>query len=349
MKKNLFLLILILASLTFCFAACASQEPAADQSTAPEEAAVEETAPVDTYVIKIGHVVQDGHSWDLTCDKFAELIYERTEGRYQVEVYPARQLGDDNDLLESVISGTLDGSAISASVFENYNNVLCGLQLPWLFENVDQLYAVYTSDINQQMLDELSTIGLKALAIYDCGFRHFTNTYGPITTPADMAGKNYRAVSSPLVVAMYTNLGTIPTTTAYGEIYTSLQTGVIEGLDIGFKAGSDEGFYEVAKYVSVSNHFTFPVVLTLSDKFWNSLTPEDQDIFSQTALECIDYNFEAFKAEDSVGREAAIAMGVQISEIEDIQPFRDLMADLYTEYTSSNEVIKDLVEYVDSL
>lgn len=345
MKKLCMMTVVLLVVMGALFlGACSSQDKSAGTTTDPDV-----PANVETKTFKLGHVVQVGHSWDLTAKEFARLIEERSDGRYKIEIYPARQLGGDRDMFEAIQVGSLDMGLISTSVVENFTPALAGLQLPWLFEDVDQLKEVYKSDMHKKMLDRVSEVNVKGLSIYDCGFRHFLNNQRPIKTPDDMKGLKFRSVESPLVMNMYKFLGASPTPTPYGEIYTAVQTNVVQGLDIGFKAGVDEKFVEVAKYMTVSNHFTFPTLLCMNPALFDAMPAEDQKMFEETALELIDYNFEAFLAEDKIGREGAEAAGVTITEIEDFSSFRALMQPIYDEYMAKDPTIKELVSFVESL
>ncbi len=348
MKRVVMLLAVLFILLLLCLSGC-SQDVAPESEDNSQGENSQDEVSEEVVVLKLGHVVQEGHSWDLTVKEFARLIEERTNGRYVIEIYPARQLGNDLDMLESIMAGSLDMGAISASVFENYTPLITGLQLPWLFDDLDELYAVYNSDIHKKLVDGVSDIGVKAFAIYDCGFRHFCNNIGPINTPDDMKGMSFRSVESPLVIGMYSALGAVPTPTPYGEIYTSVQTNVVNGLDIGFKAGCDEHFFEVAPYISVSNHFTFPVVLIMNPAIFENMSAEDQAIFEQTAMDCVDFNYDVVVKECELGEQEAIDMGAKINIIEDTAPFRELMQPIYDEYMEKDPLIKELVEYVDSL
>jgi len=304
----------------------------------------------DSRVLRLGHVVQVNHSWDLTVKEFANLINERTNNRYEIEIYPARQLGGDRDMFESIQVGALDMGVISSAIIENWTPVFTSLQLPWLFKDYDVQKKAYKSVIAQKMLDELSSYSIKGLAIYDCGFRHFLNKVRPINKPEDMEGIKFRAVESPLVMNLFKLLGGEPTPMPYGEIYSAVQTGVVQGLDIGWKAGYDEKFFEVAKYYSISSHFSFPTVLIINKQLFDSLPPEDQDIFEKTAYELIDYNFRIFIEQESEELKKQVQeLGVQVNYIEDTSQFRNKMEPIYEDYKAKHQLIKDFVNYVDNL
>jgi len=302
-----------------------------------------------TTIFKLGHVVQVGHSWDVTVREFARLIKERTDGRISIEIFPARQLGGDRDMFESIQVGSLDMGVISSSPIENFTPVFTGLQLPWLFKNLEIEKKALKSDVAKEMLKELSNIGVKGLAIYDCGFRHFLNNKRPINVPEDMKGLKFRAVESPLVINMFKFLGANPTPMPYGEIYTAVQTNVVDGLDIGFRAGYDEKFFEVAKYYSISSHFTFPTVLVMNQKLFDELSPGDQKIFQDTAFELVDYNFEVFQKQDKEVEPKIREMGVKINYIKDLSPFRKLMQPIYDDYKTKHPLVKKFVNYVEEI
>jgi len=301
-------------------------------------------------VIKLGFVTVPTHGLGVTMDKYAELIKERTNGRCQITLYPAGQLGGDRDMFESIESGALEMGLISTSVIENFVPEMAAYQLPWLFKDDATMQKAFVSDAANKILDRLTTVGVKGIGIYNCGFRNFLNTKKPINRPEDLKGMTFRSVESPFVLKMFQLLGANPVTIPKGEVYTALQTNMVEGLEWGWEGSYLNKYWEVAKFYSVDRHYSWPEALVINKKFWDQMTPEDQKIFWDTSKECVQLCNKIYQERDKEAEtKYAPQLGVKINYIEDTKPFRDAMKPLYDEYMTKYPQIKEFVDYVNEI
>ncbi|WP_102347236.1 TRAP transporter substrate-binding protein [Bacillus sp. Marseille-P3661] len=343
MKKLLALFtILCLAILT----ACGGSE---GTSSAPSESSGGGESSSETITLRLGHVTQTTHPFHLAAEKYAELVKEKTNGQIEIEIFPARQLGGDVDMLEMIQNGSLDAGFITTSVFSGSTPVLDGLQLPFLINNYDVFDEVLKTDTIQKMLDSLEEINVKGLAINESGMRHIGSNRSEVQTPADLEGLKIRVVESPLMLDIFNALGASPTPMAYGEIYSSLQTGVIDAHEANLPAYVDEKFAEVTEYITLTGHFPFPNANIMNlDKF-NSLTPEQQTALDEAAKEASAWIITELKVVDESNLTKLKDAGQNIAEVQDITPFLEKVQPVYDKYSEKHELIKELIDKVNEI
>ena len=248
MKKVLSVLLVI--AIVFSVAACGKAE--SDDKTTDGAA--------KTIKLRVANVTQVDHPMNKAVESFIEKVEERSNGRIEITNYPARQLGDDRELFEQVQQGSLDMALISAGPVGSTTELAAALQLPFMFDDWDQWMNVMTNKVTADLLGEFDQFNVKALTVYDSGFRNFVSVDKPITSIADFNGKKIRVAETPLHIGIFKALGASPTPIPYGEIYTSLQNKVIDGLEMDLPAIVMEKHYEVAKNVTLSKHFSWPAI-----------------------------------------------------------------------------------------
>ena len=227
----------------------------------------------------------DGYPTVEAVKYMGELIEERTDGRIGVEVFHSAQLGEEKDTIEQTRFGVIDLNRISMAPFNGLIPETAIMSLPYLFRDVDHLHAVLDSEIGQEVLDTFEAHDLVALAFYDPGARSFYNRVKPITSIDDLKGMKFRVIQSDVFVDMVAALGANATPMPYGEVYSAIETGVIDGAENNFPSYESSGHYEVAKYYTLDEHMMVPEVLVMSKAAWDKLTPEDQEIVRQAAKE----------------------------------------------------------------
>ncbi|GAW93798.1 TRAP transporter substrate-binding protein [Calderihabitans maritimus] len=346
-RKFVLLLALLLAVgllLVGCGGA-GGKEQSSSQEKSPGEKESSENKP--TITLRLGHVTQTSHPYHLAMEKFAEVAAEKSGGRIQVQIYPARQLGGDREMFEMVQSGSLDMNLMPTATLGGFTPVMVGLQLPWLIENYDILEKVFLGEPAQKLFDALEKeVNVKPLGLIEAGFRHFVNTKRPINKVEDLKGLKFRAVQSPLILDIQKALGISPTPMPYGEIYSSLQTGVIDGSDLEIASVWTEKFYEVAEYISISSHISFPAVLVMNTDKWNSLSPEDQNILEEAAREATIFNIQNVKEFNEEALRKVQEKGMKVNKIEDLSSFKAAVQPVYDKYTAQHPIIKEFVEDV---
>ncbi|TIT60114.1 MAG: TRAP transporter substrate-binding protein, partial [Mesorhizobium sp.] len=269
-----------------------------------------------------------------------DLVKQRTAGRYSIEVYHSAQLGEEKDTIEQTQAGVIDLDRVSMGPFNGIVPETAVPSLPYMFRSVEHMRHVMDGPIGDQILKAFEAHDLVGLAFYDSGARSFYNTKKDITSMADMKGMKFRVIQSDVFVDMVNALGANATPMAYGEVYSALQTGVIDGAENNWPSFESAKHYEVAKHYTMDQHQIVPEVLVMSKASWEKLSPEDQAIVRQAAKDSVVKMRELWDAQEKKSRDIVEKAGVKVSEI-DKQPLIDAMKPVYDKYLSTPE-LKDL-------
>jgi tripartite ATP-independent transporter DctP family solute receptor len=234
--------------------------------------------------LKLGHIAEPQHPYAQGAEKIAELVKAKTNGAVEIQVFPSSQLGGQRDLIEGLTLGTLDMTLTSTAVFGNFVPEMSVFDLPFIFRDVYHAYkALDTVGMELGKLGEAK--GLKTLAFMENGVRHMTNNRQPIRKPEDVKGLKIRVMEQPVYIEMIKALGGSPTPMAFGEIYTALQKGVIDGEENPLPQIWTARFFEVQKYVSLTAHTYSPEPILIAVSSWNKLSPDQQKALQEAAEE----------------------------------------------------------------
>lgn len=283
----------------------------------------------------------DGYPTVEAVKYFGELLSEKTGGRYTVEVFHSAQLGEEKDTIEQTQFGVIDLNRISIGAFGTQVPAATVTQLPYIFRSVDHFHAVLDGPIGDEILAAFDAVDLKALAYYDGGARSFYNSGKPINSLADLDGMKLRVMGSDVFVDMVKALGGNATPMPYGEVYSGIQTGVIDGAENNYPSYDTAGHFEVAKFYSLDEHLMVPEVLVMSKIVWDRLSAEDQAAVQAAAKESVARQRELWVAQELVSKAKVEAAGAVINEV-DKAPFIEAMAPVYEKYVT-DPALQDLV------
>lgn len=214
-------------------------------------------------VLKLGHINPETGNYHQYALAFKEAVETRSNGRLQIEIYPAGQLGYDRELLESIQFGNLDLGIITSSPIANFVPAFMALDFPFLFDSWDHVLKFIQSDTCKELMNEGAADGLVGLGMLTRGFRSTTNSRRPINTSADFAGLKMRVIESPIYIKTFEALGATVSAMSWGEVFTALQQGTIEAIELDYRTLYDERVYEVQKYLSATEHiFAFATMMT---------------------------------------------------------------------------------------
>jgi tripartite ATP-independent transporter DctP family solute receptor len=287
----------------------------------------------------------DGYPTVAAVQHMGELLKERSGGRIEVEVFHSAQLGEEKDTIEQTRFGVIDMNRVSLAPFNGLIPETAILSLPYLFRDVDHLHAVLDSEIGDEILAAFEPHGLVALAYFDPGARSFYNRTKPIKSIEDMKGLKFRVIQSDVFVDMVAALGANAVPMPYGEVYSGIETGVIDGAENNFPSYESSGHYEVAKFYTLDEHTMVPEVLVVSKATWDKLSPEDQALLRQAAKDSIPFNREKWAEREKQSEEQVRAAGVEIVTDIDKAPFIAAMGPVYEKYAATPE-LKSLVEKI---
>ncbi|MGN1007827.1 MAG: TRAP transporter substrate-binding protein [Butyricicoccus sp.] len=284
-----------------------------------------------------------GGPWDQALLEFARLLDEKSDGAIQLTVYSGGQLASEKESIEGVQMGTIDFaicSSASLSSFTDSNNVW---DLPYLFSDTESARKALKSDAAQPLLDTLSGVGIKGLSYWENGIYAIGSTK-PIRTLDDLKNMRVRAIDSALQADIYTALGANAVVLAWGDIYTSVQQGVIDAISSTTVVNMhNSNFEEVAPYISLTNHGYSPAPLLMSQSLWDSLPEDIQQIVQEAADEAQQYEFDAMDAADTEARKAMTEAGAEFIDI-DTEAMAAAVQPIYEKYVGTSGITKETIE-----
>lgn len=285
-----------------------------------------------TRTFRLGHQAPAGTAYDILSQKFKEYVETRSNGRYKIEIYSGATLGNDRVLTESTIAGTVDFAVLTASDMGNFSKELEVQDLPFLFADWDQVFKFLKSGFAPEFYSITDSAGIATLAFMPRGFRHATNNKGPITKPADFQGMKLRVVDSAIYVETFAALGANPQAMAWGEVYTALQQGTVDGHENTIVTINDYKINEVQKYLSKTGHiFAFAAIVT-NPALLAGLPADDQKLIRQAAVDAgLDIGADQLETENKAAANLQSG-GMQINEVPDKQPFVDKMGPVYDNF-----------------
>lgn len=309
-------------------------------------AALAMTAAADAANWRGWNIHPDGYPNTIALQQFATDVTEKTEGRVTAEVFNNGVLGDQPDAIDQLRNGALDFANFNLGPMGEFVPSINVLSLPFLFSGIDQMHAVMDGAIGQRFSDDMSEEGVVALAWFDSGARSFYNTKRAINTPADLDGLKMRVMSNQLYVDMVDQMGGNATPMAYGEVYQSLRTGVIDGAENNYPSFESSNHFEVAPYYSLTEHLIIPECVCISQSSWEALSAEDQEIVRQAAVDAAATQRELWAAREEESRAKVEGAGVTINEVADKAAFQSMMEPVYDGFLGANPDLASLVEEI---
>jgi len=265
--------------------------------------------------------------------KFADEVNKKTNGRIKIEVYAGAQLGDEKSCIEQVQMGSLDFTKSSMGALTSFNEDLTVLSMPYLFKSEDHLWAVINSDIGQKWLKSMEKNGLVGLGWLDAGSRCFYATK-PLNGPNDFKGLKVRVMQSSIYADTVTSLGGIPISMPASDIYSALQTGVVNAAENNIPRIIDMSHNEQCRYLIVDRHNIMPEMVMCSAKTWNKLDDSDKKIIKECAANLQTNMIEAWLETENKALETLKDGGmiVVIPSANTIAAFRKAMQPVYDKY-----------------
>ena len=284
-------------------------------------------------VLQFGTTVNEQDSFQVAAEKFAELVNERTDGAYVIEIYPNGTLGGEADMLESMSMGMLDMGIITAGPFVNYSSMMGVLDMPFLFANNEEAYKILDGKIGHELLDTLEDAGLKGLAYAERGFRNITNSVKPVASAADVAGLKLRVMENEVYTATFKALDVNAVPMNWQDTLTALQQGTVEGQENPINVIWSYKMWEYnQKFCVLDRHSYSTAIITMSLDLFNSLDAETQQIFIDAAQEAAEYE-RAWVAEQEAGQLQEIKdNGIEVVEDPDVDSFREAVQVVYDAY-----------------
>ena len=301
-------------------------------------------------VLTLAHGLSETHTVHIAMTQFAEEVKEKTNGRIIINIFPNGQLGSETENLEQLQAGVIAMTKVSAPGLATYNEAYNAFGLPYLFDDEQDFYDVMDSEEMRDFFLSTEDDGFVVLTYYTSGARSFYTKDKAIREPSDLKGLKIRVQDMKTQTDMVSALGGTPVAMSYGDVYTALQTGIIDGTENNETALTTGKHGEVCKVYSEDQHAMIPDTLVMSSKVWNRISPEDQQIILQAAYDSTDaHKLMWDDAIQTAIQEAKDEMGVTFVEDIDKQAFRDATADMVQKYRTQYPGVDNLLNIIEAV
>lgn len=302
----------------------------------------------DTTVIRLGHGLSASHPVHKAMQHMSDRLEAKSDGTMRLELYPNEQLGAERQLLELLQVGSLGMTKVSSAVLEGFSSPYKVFGLPYIFRNDEHRYAVMEGDIGREILHSSEDVWLRGLTFYDAGNRSFYTTDTPIREPDDLRGLKIRTMNSPVSIRMVNEMGGAATPISFGELYTALQQGVVDGAENNPPSFHLTNHYELCDYYILDKHTAPQDVLLISTHLWKRLTPEEQTWLQEAADESAQYQKKLWKKSTEKALATVKEAGVDIIR-PDKSKFVEAVQPVYEHYERREPRVYDLYERIQAL
>ena len=301
------------------------------------------TAGAAEFNLKASHSAAPTEPYQIGLQYFADKVKERSNGRVEVTIYPNNQLGNEKDVLEGLLLGTVDVAVAANGVLGNFVPSVGIFDLPFLFKDRPHLYAVMDGPVGEKLEADMAKRGYRLLAYYEAGIRHIL-TKKPVESMTDLKGLKIRTMQVPAHISAFKQFGANPTPMAYGELFGAIQSGVVDGAEAANSNYFAQKFFEIAPFYAQVSWTALVAELLISEKRLASFPPDIQKIILETAAESAAVERKAYEAADNRLLDELKKKGVTVT-YPDVKPFREAAKAVYAEYVKTPEQ-KALLEQI---
>jgi len=303
------------------------------------------TASAEPVTLRLGHAVFEQHPIHDTAVRFKEAVERLSNGDIKVDIFPSRQLGDVKELMEGVQFGTVDMTVNSTSAYSTLEPSIDAFQLPGVIPDYEGFAALAVSPEARAIMDTLGNHMMVALGVYDGGQRHFLTIGKPVESLADMQHLKTRVAPNKMFLDAWQAVGVNPTPMAYGEVYSALETGTLDAVEINLTSIESEKYYEIAKGVTLTGQYFWPSFLLVNQAKFNAMTPEQQATMRKAADEIVAPQVMAVKELDEKIKAHLAELNIPV-----VTPSPEFKAELQAafapvveKYEASSPLIADFV------
>lgn len=297
----------------------------------------------DVRVLKLAHDLDQTHAVHKAMVFMGERLHELSDGTMDVTIYPSGQLGAERELLELLQIGSLAMTKVSASPLEGFVPRMKIFSIPYIFRDKEHFWEILESDIGRSILEDGEAVRLHGLGYYDAGSRSFYTVNRAVHKPSDLIGLKIRVQESQTSMRMVSALGGAPTPISWGELYTALSQGVVDGAENNPPSFYLSKHFEVSKYFIIDEHTSVPDVLLISSHIWGSLNDQQKAWLQQAVDESIVYQRELWEISTNEALEAVKAAGVEVI-YPDKKAFIDQVRDMHESYRG--EPVYDMLQHI---
>lgn len=293
-------------------------------------------------VVKLGHGLDPTHPVHQSLLHLQESVAARSEGRMRIDIYPSQQLGGEREMLELLQLGSLGMVKVSSAVIEGFDPRFSVLSVPYLFRDEAHRFRVLEGPIGTELLTGLDRYWLRGLGFLDAGSRSFYTKERPVESPGDLGGLKIRTMESASQIRMVNELGGSATPISWGELYSALQQGIVDGAENNLPSFYSSRHFEVCRFLSLDEHTAIPDVLLISSHVWDGLTLEEQTWLEAAVAEAVQVQKRLWREASQEALRQVTEAGVTVLR-PDKAPFRDRMVTVYDFYRENHPDVYDLI------
>ena len=345
MKSKKIITLLLAAIMVLALAACGSEPTTTPDPNNTGEPAVDK---VGETVLKCAFNQTIENPEAQTLLDLSDKLYDATEGRYSIEVYPNETLGNQQASLESVQSGAIEMALVANSIVENVKSDFAIIGTPYIYDSIDHQEKLFASGELDELFSTTADSGFNVLCAYSLGSRSVYTRDGAITSPEDLAGLKIRVMQSDTMIQMINYMGGVGTAMGQGDVYSAIQSGMLDGAENNIITYTDLLQYEVAPYYSYTNHLMVPDLLCISSTVFSGMSAEDQEAFKKVATDSVGLMFDLAEELRAEYRATCEGYGVTFTDV-DITPFQENMAPFIEEIAARSEMTTAIYETIKSL
>jgi tripartite ATP-independent transporter DctP family solute receptor len=301
-------------------------------------------------VLKASDVHPAGYPTVVAVENLGKKLEAATNGRISVQMYPSMQLGGEKEAIEQAQIGAIAFARVSVGTLGPVVDDLNVFNLPYVFRNTTHMQHVIDGPIGQELLDKVTNSGkgLVGLCWMDAGARNFYNTKKPIKTMADLKGMKVRVMGNPMFVEMANSMGGNGVAMGYDQVFSALQTGVVDGAENNPPSFVFDNHYQVAKFYTVDEHLIVPEMLVLSKKSWDAMSKDEQALVIKFSKEAQQDERKLWEAYEQQAMDKAKAAGIQIIQVSDAdkKAFQDAVKPVWDKYGPKYEAVVKRIQEV---
>jgi len=296
--------------------------------------------------LKFGWTTAAGKTdpYAITARQFKKALDEFAPGQFEVQLFPSRQLGDEKEMLEGLSFGTLDAAVITNSPISRIALQFQVNDMPFIYASKQQAYKVLDGPIGKDLMKTLEAKNIIGFGFAEGGYRQMINNVRAVYTPDDVKGIKWRVMPNPVYIGMFRSLGGNAVPMAWGEVFTAMQQGTIDGLEIPIAVIYNNHYFEVAKYLSLTNHTYSALGLLMSERRFNSLTSAQQTAVRKAARKAIDEERRMNAENVKILTDKIKEKGMNVNQVKDPKAFRAMVKPVYDEFRPS--IGSELLDHV---
>ena len=282
-------------------------------------------------ILKASHSAAPDEPFQVGMEEFSRIVGEKTNGKYKLQIFPSNQLGQEREVAEQILLGTVDIANPSNAVLTNFVPQLIHFDMPFLFRDRDHMAKVVEGPVGQKLADAARGRGFRILGWHEAGVRHIMTRSKAVTGIADMKGLKIRTMQSSAHIAAFQAMGANPTPLAYGELYGALQSGVVDGAEAANTNYAAQRFFEVAPNWSMVAWLLLANPLVMSERKFQALSADEQKIFLEAGLLSSRVERKAYASGEEARLAQAVAGGTKVTR-PDVTPFREAVKPVYEKF-----------------